>query len=58
MEMIDEVVDDDHFVEVTISAHEMALLIKRDVLKAKILVNNEVISFAIIVECDKEVNCM
>ena len=53
MQIIDEQVYEDHFVEVTIQERELNQLIKHGELKQKISCNNEIISFAIIIEHDK-----
>ena len=50
MRMIDEVVDEDHFIEVLVKEHEIDKLLKYGVCMAKIVVNQEVISFALILD--------
>ena len=50
MRMIDEKVDEDHFVEVLVKRHEIDRLLKNGVCMAKIIVNEEVISFALILD--------
>lgn len=50
MEMIDEIVDDDRFVEIFISDKEFCKLLKEEKLCGKVVCNGEIISLAIIKE--------
>ena len=53
MILIDEEVYDDHFIEVILKQREVEELWETGEIKAKVLCNNEIISFAIIIEHDK-----
>ena len=53
MQLIDEKVYEDHFVEVTLKERDWNILLRDGELKQKVSCNGEIISLAIIVELDK-----
>jgi hypothetical protein len=53
MQLIDEQIYEDHFIEVTLKEREVEELWETGEFKSKVLCNNEIISFAIILEHDK-----
>jgi hypothetical protein len=53
MILIDEKVYEDHFIEVTLKQRDVEELWETGEFKSKVACNNEIISFAIIIERDK-----
>lgn len=53
MQLIDEEIYEDHFIEATITERELSDLLQNGEIKGKVYCNNEIISFAIIIERDK-----
>lgn len=53
MQIIDEKVYEDHFLEVTISSRDWEHLKKEGQVKQKLLCNGEIISFALILDFDR-----
>ena len=53
MQLIDEKVYEDHFVEITLNERDWNILLRDGELKQKVSCNGEIISLAIISEFDK-----
>ena len=50
MKMVDEVFEEDHFIEISLDDLDLAILQKRGAVKRKTLVNGEIVSLAVVLE--------